>query len=146
MSEILRETIEEKLKLGMVPPGFHMRNVTEVSIKSFKVHFISIMTGLPVSFPMHLWDKLLPQAKLMLNIIRPLHAMPKISSHKYSFRLFDFNRTPLTPIGSKVQCHKKADKRGTWEGHSVGDWFMCLPQDHYRVFRCYIKATKARRI
>jgi hypothetical protein len=54
VSELLRETIEKECKLEMVPPGCHRCNVAEVAIKTFKAHFISIVAGLPATFPLRL--------------------------------------------------------------------------------------------
>ena len=86
------------MQTGTCPTGMHCQNVTEVAIKTFKEHFISIIAGLPESFPIRMWCKPLPQAELTLNILRPSHARPNISAHAYMFGPFDFNRTPLAPI------------------------------------------------
>ena len=54
VSAMLKECITEECQLELVPPGCHRRNVAEVAIKRFKKHFISILAGLPDSFPMRL--------------------------------------------------------------------------------------------
>ena len=59
-SEGFKELIEKECKLELVPPGCHRRNVAEVAIKTFKSHFISILAGLPKSFPIRLWNELIP--------------------------------------------------------------------------------------
>ena len=146
VSEILRETIENKCKLEMVPPGCHRRNVAEVAIKTFKGHFIAIIAGLPANFPLRLWDQLLPQAELTINILRPSHARPGVSAYTYLFGPFDFNRTPLAPLGCEVQCHVKPGDRGTWEEHTADGWYLGPSMDHYRSFHCYIKSTRSNRI
>ncbi len=146
ISELMRDTIEKECKLELVPPGCHRRNVAEVAIKTFKAHFIAILAGLPSSFPIRLWCELLPQAELTLNILRPSHARPQVSAHTYLYGQFDFDRTPLAPIGSEMQCHEKPNNRGTWAEHSVDGWFLASSLDHYRGFICYIKATRARRV
>ncbi|KAL7529278.1 hypothetical protein ACHAWF_002917, partial [Thalassiosira exigua] len=74
------------------------------------------------------------------------HARPNISAYAYLWGQFDFDRTPLAPIGCEVQCHEKASDRGTWAEHTVDGWFLGSSQEHYRAFHCYIKATKAKRI
>ena len=93
-------------------PGCHQRNVAEVGIKSFKSHFIAILAGLPDSFPLRLWCKLVPQAELTLNILRPSHARPMVSAHTYVHGAFNFDQTPLAPIGCELQCHEKANNMG----------------------------------
>ena len=65
----MKELIRETCKLELMPPYCHRRNVAEVAIKHFKAHFISILAGVDRDFPLHLWDKLLPQAELTLNLL-----------------------------------------------------------------------------
>ena len=146
ISADMKECITEKCKLELVPPGCHRRNVAEVAIKTFKKHFISILAGLPESFPMRLWCELLPQAELTCNILRPSHARPSISAHAFMHGPFNFDRTPLAPLGCEVQCHKKADKRGTWAEHSVNGWYIDTSHLHYRAFNIFIKQTRAKRV
>ncbi|KAL7552658.1 hypothetical protein ACHAWF_016317 [Thalassiosira exigua] len=119
VSDVLQQAIQEECKLELVPPGCHRRNVAEVAIKSFKAHFIAICAGLPSSFPIRLWPELLPQAELTLNLPRPSHARPNISALAYFSAPFDFDRTPLAPIGCEVLVHQKPGQRGSWEEHAV---------------------------
>ena len=79
----LRECTTETCKLELIPPGFCRRNMAEVTVKTFKKYFISILAGLPDSFPMRLWWELLPQAELTCNILRASHARPGIPAHAY---------------------------------------------------------------
>ena len=84
----------------------------ETGIKLFKHHFLSIPSEVDKSFTTHLWDKLLPQAELTLNLIRQSNATPSVSAHAHLFGNFDYNRMPLAPMGCTVQIHENADKRG----------------------------------
>jgi hypothetical protein len=45
-----------------VPPHCHQRNAAERAIGTFKEHFVTGLSSVDPAFPMHLWDKLLPQA------------------------------------------------------------------------------------
>ena len=58
MKELIRSTYNMELEL--VPPRCHRRNAAEVAIQNFKAHFLSILAGVADSFPMQLWDCLLP--------------------------------------------------------------------------------------
>ena len=109
----MKELIKLEFKLELVPPHCHRRNIAEASIKNFKNHFISILAGVDPSFPTTLWDKLLPQAELTLNLLRQSNSTPTISAHSHLFGNFDFNRMPLAPMGCGVQIHENADKRRT---------------------------------
>ena len=98
------------------------------------------------SFPLKLWDKLLPQAELTLNLLRQSNSTPTISTHAHLFGNFDFNRMPLAPMGCSVQIHEEASKRRTWAPHSVDGYYLGTSPEHYRAHRIFVKATNAERI
>jgi hypothetical protein len=53
----------------VAPPHVHCRNAAERAIRNFKNHFIAGMCSTDPNFPLHLWDRLLPQALLTLNLL-----------------------------------------------------------------------------
>ncbi len=56
-----KEEIRKNCDLQLVPPDTHWQNLAKRTIQTFKSHFIAILVGLDRSFPMTLWDRLLPQ-------------------------------------------------------------------------------------
>ena len=58
------------IKYKLVPPDIHRRNAPEQAIRTFKVHFLSILAGIAPDFPKFLWDHLLPQTEMTLNFLR----------------------------------------------------------------------------
>jgi hypothetical protein len=54
----------------------HHHNAAERAIRTFKNHFVAILCGADVKFPLHLWDRLLPQATASLNLLRNLRLNP----------------------------------------------------------------------
>ena len=54
----------------LVPPGMHQQNAAERCIRTFKNHFLSVLSSTDDRFPLHLWDRLLPQATITLNTLR----------------------------------------------------------------------------
>ena len=56
----------------LIPPSVHHQNAAERAISTFKNHFIAGLCSVDKDFPLHLWDCLLPQALLTLNILRSL--------------------------------------------------------------------------
>eukprot|EP00985_Skeletonema_marinoi_P033265 scaffold40873_cov788-Skeletonema_marinoi.AAC.1 len=54
-SQAMKDLIEKTCQYELVPPHCHRRNIAETSIKNFKQHFISVLSGLPPSFPLNLW-------------------------------------------------------------------------------------------
>ena len=69
-SKLLQDDMDKnQIKWQLVPPGNHRRNAAEQHIRTFKNHFISILAGTDPEFPLHLWDKLTPQACITINIL-----------------------------------------------------------------------------
>ena len=64
-----KKEIRKNCNLQLVPPDTHRRNLAERAIQTFKSHFISILAGVDPAFPMNLWDRLLPQTVLTLNLL-----------------------------------------------------------------------------
>ena len=65
-------------KIQLVSPDFHRRNIAERAIRTFKAHFLSILAGVSDAFPNFLWDCLLPQTELTLNLLRQSNIAPSI--------------------------------------------------------------------
>ncbi len=58
-----------KLDMELVPPGCHRRNAAKVAICNFKAHFLSVLARVANDFSSNLWDWLLPQTKITINLI-----------------------------------------------------------------------------
>ena len=79
----MKALIKSTCQLELVPPHYHCRNVSEVDIKAFKQHFLSILAGVATDFPKSQWKRLLPQAELTLNLLRQENTTPKVSALAY---------------------------------------------------------------
>ena len=134
------------MKLELVPPGCHRRNAAEVAIRNFKHHFLSVLAGTADDFPLYLWDRLLPQTEVTLNLLRQSNAIPTISAYAHLYGNFDFNKMPLAPMGCKVQVHEPTHTRGTWDYHAVDGWYLHTSDEHYRTHNCHIKSTRGERL
>jgi hypothetical protein len=117
MKNHIRNT--HKFVMELVQQGCHQRNAAEVAIRNFKTHFLSILMGVSDNFPPSLWDRLLPQTKITINLIQQSNATPNVSAYAHLSGPFDYNKMPLVPMGCKAQVHEKNDKQGTWVFHLV---------------------------
>ena len=144
MKNHIRDTY--KLQMELVPPGCHRRNAAEVAIRNFKAHFLSVLAGAADDFPLSLWDRLLPQTEITLNLIRQSNAIPTVSAYAHLSGPFDYNKMPLAPMGCDVQIHEKTDNRGTWAYHSIDGWYIRTSDEHYRTHACVTKTTKTERL
>ncbi|KAL7483250.1 hypothetical protein ACHAW6_012033 [Cyclotella cf. meneghiniana] len=91
---------------------------------------------------MHLWDRLVPQAEMMLNLLRQSKVAPKVSAYAYLNGLHDYN-LPLAPLGCVVQVHDKPGKCKSWDMHSCDGWYIGTSDEHYQCFRIFRKDTRA---
>ena len=55
---------------------------------------------------------------------------------------YDFNRTPIAPLGTKCLVHNKSAIRSTWAPHAVKGWYIGPARYHYRCYTVYIPSTK----
>jgi hypothetical protein len=136
---------EEHVDFQLVPPGIHRANAAERAIRTFKNHFIAGLCSTDRDFPLHLWDRLLPQAVLTLNLMRGSRINPNLSAWAQVYGQFDFNRTPIAPPGTRVLVHVKPDLRGSWSPHALDGWYVGPALDHYRCYRVWMWETQRER-
>jgi hypothetical protein len=101
------------------------------------------LAGVADDFPQNLWDHLLPQTEITLNLIWQSNAMPTVSAYAHLSGPFDYNKMPLAPMGCEAQIHEKTNKQGTWAYHSVDGWYLFTSPEHMCTHTCYVKATKS---
>ena len=78
---------------------------------------------------------------ITLNLLRSSRVNPKLSAYAQIFGIFDFNRTPLAPPGTKVLLHEKPNNRRTWAPRGTDAWYIGPSLEHYRCVRCYNPKT-----
>jgi hypothetical protein len=124
-SQAYKDAIKEcGMDYQLITPHVHRANIDEKAIQTFKNHFTAILAGVDDSFPMHLWDRLLPQAEITLNMLRPANATPTVSAYMYAHGNHDFNAHPLAPLGCSVQLFETPKVRKSWGPHSVNEWYI----------------------
>ncbi|KAI2490112.1 Reverse transcriptase (RNA-dependent DNA polymerase) [Fragilaria crotonensis] len=129
---------DAEIDYQLVPPRLHRRNAAERAIRTFKNHFIAGLCSVDKNFPLHLWDKLLPQAELTLNLLRGSRLNPKLSAHAQMHGHFDCNRTPLAPPGIRVLVHIKPSERTTWSPHGADGWYTGPALESYRCYTVWL--------
>jgi hypothetical protein len=142
-----RMLIEEyHMEYQLVPPHIHRRNAMERAIRTFKNHFVAGLCSTHPDFPLRLWDSLLPQAEITINLLRASRTQPHISAYEALFGKYDYNCNPLMPPGTKVVVHEKPSQRGSWDPHGKVGWYLGPAMEHYHCHQCHISATNSERI
>merc|ERR1711966_175860 len=111
-SNAMKELIQSKCMLELVPHHCHRRNIAETAIKNFKNHFISILAGTDPNFPLKLWDTLLPQTELTLNLLRQSNAAPTISAQAICLEILISTECHLHRWDVQYRSTKKPAKEG----------------------------------
>jgi len=140
-AELQRYLKQSSITVQYVAPHQHRANKAERAIRTFKNHFIAILSGTDPDFPLSAWDLLLPQAELTLNMMRGSTVNPYISAYQQLHGHFDFGKTPLAPPGIKVLIHEKPQQRATWAPHGIEGWYVGPALQHYRCYDVLAKAT-----
>ena len=118
----------------IVPLGKHRRNLAERQIHTFKNHFISILTGTDPYSPLNLWEKLILQACIIINLLRNSHRNPQLLAEAHLNGKFDCNKTPLEPPGTKVVAFEPPNKCSSWATHQILGWYIGPELHHYRCW------------
>jgi hypothetical protein len=130
----------------LTPPHMHCRDAAERAIQTLKNHFIAGLCSVDPNFTLRLWDRLLLQATITLNLLRQSRINPKVSAHAQLYGHYDFNQAPMAPPGTRIIAHEKPQQRASWDPHGVDGWYLGPAPDHYRCYRVHINKTKADRI
>ena len=91
---------------------------------------------------MHLWDLLIPQMEIQLNLKRQSRTVPKVSAYAHHYGAYDFNAHPLAPLGMAVEYYVKPATRASFGMSAVSGWYVGSSLEHYRYHRCWITETK----
>ena len=136
----------EDIDYELTPVGLHRRNLAERAIQTFKNHFIAGLCSTHPDFPLNLWDELLPQCTLTLNLLRQSRLNPQLSAHAHVYGPFNYARTPIAPPGMKILVHERSTDRGSYDVHAITGWYLGPSLKHYRCHKVWIPQTSSTRI
>ena len=126
-----------------VPAHNHRGNKAERAIQTAKNHLISTFCVTDAKFPLYLFDKLIDQAELTLNLMRGSSFSPHVSAWQALNGSYNFSNTPIAPPGMKIVCFESPDQRHTWATHGVDGFYIGPALDHHRCYKVYITATRS---
>jgi hypothetical protein len=75
-------------------------------------------------FPLSLWDELLPQAELTLNLLRGSRLNPRIAAWAAVQSVYDVRAHPSGPPGCKVVILDPPGHGGSWDPHGKEGWYV----------------------
>jgi hypothetical protein len=137
---------EQDITYQLVPTHCHRRNAADRAIRTFKEHFIAGLASVDPYFPMHLWDRLLPQAEMSLNLLRTSRLHPQLFAAAHLHGIVDYNKTVFAPPGCNIIAHEKPSQGRTWARHGQPGFSLGSAMHHYRCQNAYITSTASERI
>ncbi len=128
----------ENINIQLIPPHIHCVNAAERAITTFKDHFIAALATMDTHCPLQLWDEFLLQVKLILNMLCFSQQNPNKSANQEVYSSFDFNKTPLAPLGTKALIYDDPVSRASWAPHATDGFYVGPASNHYQCIRFYI--------
>jgi hypothetical protein len=107
------------MDIHLISPHNHQVNDAERAIAMFKGHFISALTAVNRNCLLQLWDDFLPQVELTLNLLQFSQQDPTKPANKEVNGKFDYNKTPLAPLGAKGLLSNDMAIRASWAPHGT---------------------------
>jgi hypothetical protein len=98
---------------------YHQANAAKRVIATFKEHSISALATVDMLCPLQLWDEFLPQVELTLNMLCFFWKNPKKSANQEVYSSFDFNKTPLAPLGNIALVYNDPGSPTFWVPHAT---------------------------
>jgi hypothetical protein len=123
------------INIQLVPPHNHQANAAKCAITTFKKHFIAALATVDMLCPLQLWDEFLLQVELTLNMLCFSRQNPKKSANQEVYGSFDFNKTPLAPLGTKALVYDDLGSQTSWAPHATDGFYVGPASDHYRFLR-----------
>ena len=74
-----------------VNPINHRDNNAEISIHTFKNHFIAVLCIVYAKFQLQLWDRMIQQSTKNLNLLQKSRLHPHLLTYKYIYGYFITN-------------------------------------------------------
>ena len=79
-------------------------------------------------------------------MLRQSRINPKLSAHDQVFEAFNYQRTLLVPLGTKVIIHEHPDQRKTWDKHGLPGFLVNRAKDHFHSYQVSVTKTGATRV
>ena len=93
-----------------------------------------------------MWDFLLLKTEITLNLLRQATLDPTRSAWSYFHRLFNYDSTPIGPLGCDIITHKKTGTRHSWDFRGAAVWNVGVALQQYCCHTIVSTATRVAQI
>ena len=88
---------------------------------------------------MSMLDHLIQQTNITVNLLRQSNVHPHLLAWSHYNGAFDYNATPMVPVGYIVLIHVQVKLRTSWEAHTVEGYYTGTDMHHHRSFSVFTK-------
>ncbi len=124
------------------PSHNHQVNAAKRAIALFKEQFITGLATVDRNCPLQLWDEFLHQFKLTLNLLRFSCRDPSKFANEEVHSPYDFNKTPIAPIGTKGLVYNGPTVQASWAPHGTDAFYVSPTPKHYWCLQIYMPTTQ----
>ena len=132
---------KQDMDVQLVTADNHRANAAERAVCTVKEHTISGLCTIDPNCPLQLWDEFLTQVQDTLNMLRTCRSKPDISAYEAIWGPFDYNKTPMAPLGTKALVFDDPTTRASWAPHGTDGFYVGPAKNHYRNLRFYMPKT-----
>jgi hypothetical protein len=127
--------------IQLVNPDDHRVNACERAIQTWKNHWIAGLNTIDPACLLQLWSKFIQQGQDTLNLLRKSRINPRLSAYAILNGQFDFNRTPLAPVGTKALVFLDPKHRKSFQSKALDAYYTGPAMMHYRNYQFFILET-----
>jgi hypothetical protein len=131
------------MRYKLVPPDNHQCNMAKKAIQTFKDHFVSVLSGCALTFPVHLWCQLLLHVEWQLLLLQQSQLHPNLFAYVHIYGHHDYKEHPFVPIGMEALVHDKQHKCQTYAEHCKKAFVLGTSTKHYQHWKFWSTATRA---
>ena len=124
---------KEKADIQLVEPYNHRVNAAKPTAKAEKYHTIAGLATVYITCPLRLWCEFVPQLQDTLNMMRTSRRNSNISAYEDMEGVFDWNKTPLAPLGCKAVVYSDPSERASWAPHERDAFYIGRAPLHCRL-------------
>ena len=82
--------------------------------------------------------RIVKQSEITIKLLRTSRTNPRLLVYAQILGTFDFNTTPMAPLGTKIVAYEKPNQRATWSKHRVLGWYIIPALEHYRCYKVFV--------
>ena len=105
-----------------------------------------MLIGIDAKFLMSIWDYLIPQANITVNLLCQSNVHPHLSAWCHYNGLFDYNATLMGSVECQVLIYEPVNVRASWGAYAIDRYYTGPAMHHYRSFTVFAAKTRSIKI